>query len=67
MSPVTAQTIKLPVCIYCPSKARVGCHDCGAPMCQKHATVESGVFYKCRQHTKKLVAGESERGVLQGS
>lgn len=55
---------KLPVCIYCTNKARVGCHDCNAPLCEKHATVEASVFYKCRECRKRLRPIESAKGVL---
>ena len=46
---------KLPSCIYCPSKASVGCNDCGAPMCNKHAAVE-GEKFKCREHRARIEA-----------
>lgn len=47
--------LRLPSCIYCASKAALGCNDCGAPMCKKHATVE-GEKFKCREHRARVEA-----------
>jgi hypothetical protein len=55
---------KFPNCIYCSSKASLGCADCGAPMCKKHATIEGDKF-KCREHRARIeVAEGSVKGEL---
>lgn len=54
---------RLPSCIYCPSRAAIGCHDCGAPMCKRHAAVEVDLV-KCREHAKRLIVGVVTKGVL---
>jgi hypothetical protein len=59
----TPPKLPMPRCIYCASKAKFGCHDCGAPMCKRHATVEGNTL-KCRAHKKKLDGILVTKGVL---
>lgn len=40
-------------CIYCPMKAEVGCHSCGAPMCKKCAELMGKKFYSCKNSVHK--------------
>lgn len=56
--------LSLPRCVYCPMRAAVGCNDCNAPLCKKHATVEGDKF-KCRDHRARIdVAEASVKGEL---
>jgi hypothetical protein len=54
---------RLPRCIYCSVLARIGCNDCGSPMCGKHGTLEVDQ-YKCREHRKRFLPTGSTKGVL---
>jgi hypothetical protein len=50
-------------CINCSMRASVGCNDCRAPLCKKHAALE-GDLYKCREHRKRLTMEPSVKGEL---
>jgi hypothetical protein len=53
-------------CIYCPTRATVGCNDCRAPLCKKHAALEVDL-YKCREHRKRLTVEATTKGELQNA